>query len=77
MKQSDSMQFNNITNYRAQAEECFRQSELTSDTAAKLHWLTLSEAWLLLADSMTEHHADKSDGESLHRQFMPRPATLH
>ena len=71
------MQFNNFTNYRAQAEECFRQSEMTSDTAAKFHWLTLSEAWLLLADCLTEHHIDEALGESLHRDFMPRPVTLH
>ena len=71
------MQFDTITKYREQAEKCFRQSELTSDTAAKLHWLTLSEAWLLLADSMTEHHVDEAFGESLHEHFMPRPATLH
>ena len=71
------MQFNNITNYRAQAEECFRQSELTSDTAAKLQWLTLSEAWLLLGDNLTEHEVDAAFGESLHTHFKPRPATLH
>jgi hypothetical protein len=76
MKQSDSMQFDNITNYRAQAEECFRQSELTSDTAAKLLWLTLSEAWLLLADSMTERDFDDACGVPIYRQSM-RPATLH
>ena len=71
------MQFDNITKYRAEAEKCFRQSELTGDTAAKLHWLTLSEAWLLLADRMTEHHVDEPFGESLHSHFMSRPATLH
>ncbi len=71
------MQFNNITKYRAQAEECFRQSELTSDTASKLHWLTLSEAWLLLGDSMTGRDVDDACGVSIYRHFMPRPATLH
>ena len=71
------MQFNDFTNYRAQAEECFRQSELTNDTATKLHWLTLSEAWLLLGDNLTEHDVDEAFGESLHKLFMPRPATLH
>jgi hypothetical protein len=71
------MQFDNIPKYRTEAEKCFRQSELTGDTAAKLHWLTLSEAWLLLADRMTEHHVDEAFGESLHSHFLPRPATLH
>ena len=71
------MQFDNITKYRAEAEKCFRQSELTGDTAAKLHWLTLSEAWLLLADRMAEFHVDDTFGESLQRRFTSRPATLH
>ena len=71
------MQFDTITNYRAEAEKCFRQSELTGDTATKLHWLTLSEAWLLLADSMTERQVAEAFGESLHRYFISRPATLH
>jgi hypothetical protein len=71
------MQFDNITKYRAEAEKCFRQSELTGDTAAKLHWLSLSEAWLLLADRITEPHVDEAFGESLHSLFMSRPATLH
>ena len=71
------MQFNNITNYRAQAEECFRQSELANDTAAKLHWLTLSEAWLLLGDNLTVHNVEDAVGVSNYRHCMPRPATLH
>ena len=71
------MQFNNITKYRAQAEECFRQSELTSDTASKFHWLTLSEAWLLLGDSMTEQNVEDAVGVFDYRHYMPRPATLH
>ena len=71
------MQFDSISKYRAQAEECFRQSELTSDSAAKLHWLTLSEVWLLMGDSMTEHDVDDVCGVSINRHFIPRPATLH
>ena len=71
------MQIDNMTKYSAEAEKCFCRSELTGDTAAKLHWLTLSEAWLLLADRMTEHHVDEAFGESLHSHFMSRPATLH
>jgi hypothetical protein len=71
------MQFDNIANYRAQAEECFRQSEMTNDAAAKLQWLTLSEAWLLLGDNLTKHDVDTTFGESLQMHFMQRPATLH
>jgi hypothetical protein len=71
------MQFDTITKYRAEAEKCFRQSELTGDTAAKLHWLTLSEAWLFLADRMSEHLVNEAFGESLQRHFTSRPATLH
>jgi hypothetical protein len=71
------MQVESITKYRIEAEECFRQSQLTSDTAAKLHWLTLSQAWLLLANNMMGLHVDEAFVESLHSHFMPRPATLH
>lgn len=71
------MEFNNIKMYRAQAEKCFRQSELTDDIASKLHWLTLAEAWLLMGDNMIEHDADDACGVSLYQHSMPRPATLH
>jgi hypothetical protein len=71
------MQVESIKKYRMEAEECFRQSQLTSDTATKLHWLTLSQAWLLLANNMMGLHVDEAFGESLHSHFMPRPATLH
>lgn len=46
------MESRKITEFRVQAGNCFRQSELTNDGASKLHWLTLAEAWLLLADNM-------------------------
>jgi hypothetical protein len=42
----------NITAYRAQAEKCSRQSELTSDVESKLHLLALAEGWLKLADNL-------------------------
>ena len=45
------MSLRNTRRVRAQAENCFHQSELTNDRASKLHWLTLAEAWLLLADT--------------------------
>jgi hypothetical protein len=71
------MQVESITKYRMEAEECYRQSQLTSDAAAKLHWLTLSQAWLLLANNMMKLHVDEAFGGSFHSQFMPRPATMH
>ena len=43
-----------FTEYLARAEKCSRQSELTSDTATKLHWLDLADAWLVLADNLQE-----------------------
>ena len=46
------MPFKKITEYRKHAEECSRQSELTSDKTNKLHWLAMAEEWLLLADSL-------------------------
>jgi hypothetical protein len=46
------MEFRNIKEFRAQAENCFHQSELTNNKGCKMRWLTLAEAWLLLADNM-------------------------
>ena len=43
-----------IAEYRARAEKCFNQSELTGDPASKLHWLAMAEGWLLLADNLGE-----------------------
>ena len=37
------MPFKKITEYRKHAEECSRQSELTSDKTNKLHWLAMAE----------------------------------
>lgn len=46
------MESSTVAAYRAQAEKCSRRSELTSDTAFKLHLLTLADAWLVLADNL-------------------------
>lgn len=45
-------EFRNLPGLRSQAEACFHRSELTSDPAAKVHWLTLAEAWLMMANSV-------------------------
>ena len=46
------METGNVTAYRAQAEKCSRQSDLTCDTDSKLHLLDLADAWLKLADNL-------------------------
>ncbi len=46
------METSNIKAYRAQAEKCSRQSDLTDDTDSKLHLLDLADAWLKLADNL-------------------------
>jgi hypothetical protein len=51
------MEPDKIAEYRARAERCFRQSELTGDPASKLHWLAMAEGWLLLADNLGEKDA--------------------
>lgn len=45
-------EFRNLPGLRSQAEACFHRSELTADPAAKVHWLTLAEAWLMMANSV-------------------------
>jgi hypothetical protein len=49
--------YKNIPEYRREAEFCFQRSELTTDRTAKLRWLTLADAWLMMADNTA-----KSDG---------------
>ena len=46
------MEPGNITAYRAQAEKCSHQSDLTFDAHSKLHLLDLADAWLKLANSL-------------------------
>ena len=48
----DPMETSNFTAYRAQAEKCSRQSDLTFDPDSKLHLLDLADAWLKLADNL-------------------------
>ena len=71
------MEFRSITEFRTQAENCFNRSELTSDTASKLHWLTLAEAWLLLADNIGKREVYETCGVSIYQYSMQRPDTRH
>jgi hypothetical protein len=71
------MEFRNITEFRAQAENCFHQSELTNDRASKLHWLTLAEAWLLLADNLGKRDVYDSCGISVHHVPIQRQDARH
>jgi hypothetical protein len=71
------MEFRNITEFRAQAENCFRQSELTSDGGSKLHWLTLAEAWLLLADNMGKREVYGACGVPVYRDPVQRQDARH
>jgi hypothetical protein len=71
------MEFRNITEFRAQAENCFRQSELTNDGATKLHWLTLAEAWLLLADNMGKREVYGACGIPVYHDSVQRQDARH
>ena len=71
------MEFRNISEFRAQAENCFRQSELTSDRATRLHWLTLAEAWLLLADNMGRKDVYDTCGISIYQYSVQRQDARH
>ena len=67
----NSRKFQNILELRFQAESCFQRSELTTDRPAKLRWLTLAEAWLIMADKMAER--DVHDGcEASVYQYLQR-----
>jgi hypothetical protein len=71
------MEFRNITEFRAQAENCFQQSELTKDSASKLYWLTLAEAWLLLADNLGKRDVYDSCGLSVYHVPVQRQDARH
>jgi hypothetical protein len=47
------MDFRKRPDYRAQAEQCIEFAEEADDRSAKLHWLCLAEAWLLLSEGFT------------------------
>lgn len=71
------MEFRNITEFRAQAENCFRQSQLTNDKASKMHWLTLAEAWLLLADNIRKRDVYDACGVSIYQVPIERQDARH
>jgi hypothetical protein len=71
------MEFRNITEFRARAENCFRHSELTNDRASKLHWLILAEAWLLLADNMGKREVYGAYGVPVYHDSVQRLDTRH
>ena len=63
--------YENIPEYRHEAEICFQRSELTTDRTAKLRWLTLAEAWLMMADKVAKR--DEYDGNGvLSYQYLQR-----
>jgi hypothetical protein len=53
----------NIPEYRHEAEICFQRSELTTDRTAKLRWLTLAEAWHMMADNMAKREGCDANGK--------------
>jgi hypothetical protein len=48
------MPFQKITEYRAHADKCTLQSDLTNDAASKLQWQAMADSWLLLADKLVK-----------------------
>ena len=60
-----------IPEYRHEAEICFQRSESTTDRAAKLRWLTLAEAWLMMANNMAKREGYDGSGVSSY-QYLQR-----
>lgn len=56
--------YENIPEYRHEAEICFQRSEATTDRTAKLRWLTLAEAWLMMANGVEKRGGCDSSGMS-------------
>lgn len=58
------MQFRNASEIRAQAENCFRRSQLTDDDAARLCWLSLAEGWRVLFETGRAIYRDQFEVDS-------------
>jgi len=53
------MDFNARPNYRAQAEKCVELAERAKDRETELHWFSMAQACLVLADAWEmEAHKD-------------------
>lgn len=63
--------YENIPEYRHEAEFCFQRAESTPDRTAKLRWLTLAEAWLMMADNMAKREGYDGSGVSSY-QYLQR-----
>jgi hypothetical protein len=50
-----------IGGYRAQAEACLANAELTEDIASKGSWIQLAQAWTQMADNMSRPGPEKTD----------------
>ena len=71
------MEFLNASQFRAQAEKCFRQSQLIEDRATKLRWLSLAEVWLLLSENMTRQDVNETFGVRSELYSLPRHNMQH
>ena len=66
-----SANIKSIPEYRHEAEICFQQSEQAIDRTAKLRWLTLAEAWLMMANCMAKRDGYDGNGQSSY-QYLQR-----
>ena len=71
------MEFRNASEFRAQAEKCLRRSQLTDDRAAKLHWLSLAEAWLVLSENLGKGIFKERIGDVPEPHSTPHHDTRH
>jgi len=67
LEETYAAEFRSLPGLRSQAEACFHRSELTTDLAAKVHWLTLAEAWLMMANSMAGRDMYDGCGKSAYQ----------
>jgi len=63
--------YESIPEYRHEAEFCFQRAESTPDRTAKLRWLTLAEAWLMMANNMAKREGYDGSGVSSY-QYLQR-----
>ena len=71
------MEFRDVSEFRAQAEKCFCRSQSTDDRAAKLHWVLLAEAWLLLSENVGKQDINELFGMTTQVYGLPSLGTRH
>jgi hypothetical protein len=60
------MDFSTPPDYHAQAEKCMEWAERANDRETELHWLSMAQAYLALAEALNKEDPEDVWGGALH-----------